>query len=122
MTKNDSFEPRDRTGAKTNRMHPIWRGIGFALLILTPFMGYASSVLLLKYNSENQWMAIPRDLLISGKDPYLLIKIILTIAFASLIFLLFQILTFFIYRVAGPSRYGPVDVPPVRFRGKRYKR
>ena len=122
MAKHNSFESRDRTGAKTNRVHPIWRGIGFALLILTPFMGFAASALFLKLNNENQWFTIPRDLLIAGKDPYLIVKIIMTIVFAMLIYLLFQIFTFFIYKVAGPSRYGPLDVPPVRFRGKRYKR
>jgi hypothetical protein len=109
-------------GSKTNRMHPIWRGVGFALLVLAPVMGYAASVLFLDLNNTNRWVPIPGDLLIAAKDPYLLIKIILTLVFALLIFLLFQLITFFIYRVAGPSRYGPLDVPPVKYRGKRYKR
>jgi hypothetical protein len=122
MSKNDSFEARDKTGAKTKRMHPIWRGIGFALLILAPFMGFAASTLFLNLNNQNKWFAIPRDLLVPLSDPYLLIKVILTIVFALIIFLIFQIFTFMIYKVAGPSRYGPLDVPPVRFRGKRYKR
>ncbi len=122
MNKQDSFKPRDSMGGKTNRTHPIWRGVGFALLVLAPVMGYAASVLFLDLNSINRWVPIPGDLLITAKDPYLLIKIILTLVFALLIFLLFQLITFFIYRVAGPSRYGPLDVPPVKYRGKRYKR
>jgi len=39
-----------------------------------------------------------------------------------LIFLLFQLITFFLYKIAGPSQYGPLDVPRVAYRGKKYKR
>jgi len=122
MTKQDSFRPRDSMGSKTNRTHPIWRGVGFALLVLAPVMGYAASVLFLDLNNKNRWVPIPGDLLIAAKDPFLLLKLILTLVFALIIFLIFQLLTFFIYRVAGPSRYGPLDVPPVKYKGKRYKR
>jgi len=126
MARYDSFEApkdnRDTKGAKTNYTHPIWRGIGFAMIVLTPIMGYASALLLLDLNTKNRWLPIPGDLLIAGKDPYLLIKIILTIVVSLVIFLIFQLITFFIYRITGPSRYGPLDVPPVRYSGKRYKR
>lgn len=113
---------RDATGSKTHTSHPIWRGIGFALIVLTPIMGYAASILLLDLNTQNRWIPIPRDLLIAAKDPYILIKLFITLIIALLIFLVFQFITFLIYRVTGPSRYGPTDVPPVRYSGKKYKR
>ncbi|OJX41432.1 MAG: hypothetical protein BGO78_01490 [Chloroflexi bacterium 44-23] len=113
---------RDIAGSKQNPIHPIWRGIGFVLMIVTPIMGYAASILLLDLNAQNRWIPIPRDLIIAGKDPYLLIKLFITLIIALLIFLLFQIVTFFILRISSPSRYGPTDVPPVRYTGRKYKR
>ncbi|MDX9849165.1 MAG: hypothetical protein RBT01_01535 [Anaerolineaceae bacterium] len=122
MSRNDSFEERRPVTDDKIYIHPIWRGIGFALLILAPIMGYAASILLIDLNRVNKWMPVPRDLLIAGKDPYLLIKIIITLVVAFLIFLIFQLITFFLYKIAGPSRYGPQDVPRVAYRGKKYKR
>jgi hypothetical protein len=118
---NDLQEKRAVTDNKIY-IHPIWRGIGFALLVFAPIMGYISSIILLDMNKEYKWMPIPKDLLISGSDPYILIKIIITIVIAFVIFLIFQLITFFLYRVAGPSRYSQLDVPRVAYRGKKYKR
>ncbi len=113
---------RDVAGSKRHPIHPIWRGIGFALMVLTPIMGYAASILLLDLNAQNRWLPIPRDLIVSGKDPYILIKLFITLVIALLIFLVFQLITFFIYRITAPSRYGPTDVPSVRYTGRKYKR
>ncbi len=122
MSRFESAEDRLPVTDTKIRVHPIWRGIGFALLIFAPIIGYFSSILLIDLNKENRWLTVPRDLLISGRDSYLLIKIILTIVIAFLIFLLFQLITFLIYKVAGPPKYGPTDVPRVAYRGKKYKR
>jgi hypothetical protein len=122
MSRYDSYEEKRPVTDSKIYVHPIWRGIGFALLVFAPIMGYFASILLLDMNKQNNWMPIPRDLLISGSDPYLLIKLIITIVIAFLIFLIFQLITFFLYRVAGPSRYGQLDVPRVAYRGKKYKR
>lgn len=103
-------------------IHPIWRGIGFAIIVLAPIMGYAAAILLLEANKANKWFPIPADLLVKWQDPYILIKLILAAAIAFIIYILFQLLTFFIYRLFGPSRYGVTDVPSVRYRGKKYKR
>lgn len=122
MSRFESAEDKLPVTDNKIRVHPIWRGIGFALLIFAPIFGYFSSILLIEINKEYRWFPVPRDLLISGNDPYLIIKIILTIIVAFLIFLLFQLITFLIYKVAGPSKYGPTDVPRVAYRGKKYKR
>jgi hypothetical protein len=122
MSRNNSYGERRPVTDNKIYIHPIWRGIGFALVILAPIMGYAASIVLLDLNKVNKWMPIPRDLLISGSDPYLLIKIIITVVVAFLIFLIFQLITFFLYKVAGPSRYGPMDVPRVAYRGIKYNR
>lgn len=122
MARYDSYREKKPVTDDKIYIHPIWRGIGFALLIFAPIMGYAASIVLIELNKENNWLPIPKDLLIAGSDPYLLIKIIITIVIAFIIFLLFQLITFFLYRIAGPSRYGPLDVPRVAYRGKKYKR
>ena len=122
MSRYDSTNEKIPVTDNKIHVHPIWRGIGFALLIFAPIMGYFSSVLLIDLNKINQWVPIPRDLLISGNDTYLIIKIVLTIFIAFLIFLVFQFITFLIYRVAGPPKYGPQDVPRVAYHGKKYKR
>ena len=48
-----------------NRMeiHPVWRGIGFVLLIITPVIGYFCSVFLLDENVKNGWVKIPKDII-----------------------------------------------------------
>ncbi len=122
MSRYNSYEEKRPVTDSKIYVHPIWRGIGFALLVFAPIMGYLASILLLDMNKQYKWMPIPRDLLISGSDPYLLIKIIITIVIAFLIFLIFQLITFLLYRVAGPSRYSQLDVPRVAYRGKKYKR
>lgn len=118
----NNYRSERRVTDKQDNIHPIWRGIGFLMLIIAPLMGYFASGVLIDLNNKNKWIPVPRDLFISGKDPYLLIKIILTLVVAFIIYLIFQLITFFIYRIAGPSKYGPLDVPRVAYRGKKYKR
>jgi len=103
-------------------IHPIWRGIGFAMIILAPILGYAASILILEANQTQKWFPIPYDLLVQWQDPYILIKLIITAVISFVIFIIFQLITFFLYKLFGPSRYGPMDVPNVRYRGKKYKR
>ncbi|PKO18415.1 MAG: hypothetical protein CVU39_02970 [Chloroflexi bacterium HGW-Chloroflexi-10] len=122
MGRLENYQRQDTKKSQGQRIHPIWRGIGFALIILIPIMAYFTALLLIDLNYQNGWMAIPRDLLVQGKDSMLLIKAILTLVISLLLFLILQIITFFLFRILGPSRYGPLDVPSVRYRGKKYKR
>lgn len=122
MTKYQSYSTREKT-PKKKEIHPIWRGVGFALIILIPILSYASSILLLDANRANGWVKIPQELVIKGwGDPNLLMKIILTVVLSILLYGVFSLITFVLYSSLGPPRYGPYDVPPVQYRGKRYKR
>lgn len=103
-------------------VHPIWRGVGFGLMILTPILGYFGAMLLLQENARRGWIAIPRDLLVPMADPLLLVKAVLTLLVMFVIFAFFQLITFLVYRIFAPSRYGPTDVPPVSYRGRRRSR
>lgn len=105
-----------------NYVHPIWRGVGFILIILTPILGYFGTITLLEENARQKWFVIPGDLLAPGADPLLYVKIGMTLILAFLIYFFFQFISMVLFRLLGPSRYGPYDVPPVSYRGKKYRR
>ncbi len=106
------------------KIHPIWRGVGFAFMILIPFMSYFTADWFLKENLRQHWVEFPANLLIKvqGLPEDLLIRIIITVA---LMVVLYALLTFFsllIFRAFAPPRYGPLDVPPLKYKGRPYRR
>jgi hypothetical protein len=102
-----------RSREEREKIHPIWRGIGFIFMVLAPVMGYFGSLMLLDANKQQSWFPIPQSWLASGADPFLYVKIGLTIILAALIFFVLQLIGSIIIRIAGPERYGPLDVPPI---------
>ncbi len=122
MGKYSSYQKESKRITEEERTHPIWRGIGFIYMLLTPVLGWFGALVLLEENANQGWMRIPRDMLAPGRDPQLYVKIGLAIVIMFLLFVVFQLITFIVYRAFGPSRYGPMDVPPVAFRGKRKSR
>jgi hypothetical protein len=122
MTKYSNYSRRQFI-PKTRQIHPIWRGIGFMLIILTPILAYAATLVLLDANRKQGWVALPSDIIIKGfSDPLILVKIILTIVLIILIGAVFSFITFLLYSIFAPPRYGPYDAPPVQYKGKPYKR
>jgi hypothetical protein len=114
----------------TNRpeIHPIWRGVGFAMIILIPVVSYFASLLLIAQNEISKWVTITPDLLakvgqkilfITIMDPYLYIKIGMTIILSLLIYVVFMLITFTAQKLFAPSRYGPTDAPPVQRKVRR---
>jgi hypothetical protein len=111
------YKPTYREPAQFNEkpeVHPIWRGVGFALIILIPLLSYGLAILLLNENAKFGWFPIPQDLLSKWVEPLLFVKILLTLALSFLIYVLFQLITYIIFRLFGPSRYGLMDLPPVQ--------
>lgn len=123
MGKYQSYTSRD-TGSKNNKeIHPIWRGVGLVLIILTPILSYAAGLLLLQENQKNGWVAIPQELVVRGfSDPLILVKVLVTLVLMVFIYGLFSMITFVLYRSFAPPQYGPYDVPREAYRGKKYKR
>lgn len=107
---------------KQKEPHPIWRGIGFLMLIIVPFMSWAAATLLLDENSKQHWVYFERSMIAPGPYPLLYIQIFLTIILSIFVFALIYFVYFTIYRFTGPSRYGPMDVPRGNERVKKYKR
>jgi hypothetical protein len=107
---------------KRRELHPVWRGVGFVLMIVTPLISYAGSLVLLSENAKKGWVAIPAELISPFSDPMLFVKTILTLALTLVVYAIFGLLTALLYDILAPSPYGPTDVPPTAFHGKRYKR
>lgn len=108
-----SYRRADEQSTKRKGVHPIWRGVGFVMIVLIPFMGYAGAMVLLDLNKQYHWYAIPRDLLATGQaDPLLYVKIGLSILVTLVFYAILTLVTFIINRIFAPSPYGPYDVPP----------
>lgn len=119
---NQRHAPIPKESKMYPKVHPIWRGVGFALMILTPAMAYATTEILLAQNAISGWIQIPKDLIVQWQDPLILVKVLATI-FLTLVFMaVLQFVFFLTMRLFAPPRYGPLDVPPVTYKGKSYKR
>lgn len=118
------FSTRDTSSLepKEKQIHPIWRGIGFVLVIITPIMGFVIAQMIIDANKVQRWVTIPPELVAQGNNPDLYVLILLTVVMSLFIYLILSLFTFFLLSILSPSRYGPQDVPPVAYRGKRYKR
>jgi hypothetical protein len=111
--RDQKYNQRERQ----TTIHPIWRGIGFLLMVLVPAISYVAGLLLLEENAERSWFSIPPEYIArTFSDPLIYVKVGLTIVIAILIFILITLFAFLLNRLFGPSRYGPLDAPPVRRR------
>ena len=126
-------EPRkDNTGA-------YMRGIGCLMMLVVPVFSYALGKELVKNNIgygviPKDWfgfMKIPEGIANSGLAPIARQLASVPGLPAILVFTALGILVLggviaimygYIYQIATPNRYGPMDVPPPRVKTKKYKR
>lgn len=109
------------------KIHPAWRGIGCLLFILLPIVAYALASNLVAEGLIQRYIQIPPNLLqpmpldFLGLDPLphfyasLVVGLAITIVLYAGVFVIYS----FLYRIVGPPKYGPTDVPPVKPRGRR---
>ncbi|MBE0408510.1 MAG: hypothetical protein IBX69_02135 [Anaerolineales bacterium] len=101
-------------------VHPVWRGIGCVFMVVLPIMAYVIAVILVRENFVQQWVQIPRELTFSINVPNVgqiyLLDILLALVLLVIGMALFTIIYSAIYRLFGPPRYGPLDVPPPKYR------
>jgi hypothetical protein len=108
---------------RNRQAHPIWRGVGFVLLILTTVIAVFGAIALVEANATQGWVQIPKDLIAKGVgDPNLYVKIIVGLVIFVVVNAFFRLITFILYSVFGPSRYGPLDVPPIAYKGPKKSR
>ena len=128
MTKYNKYAQKRTMPSRPRKIHPIWRGIGCILIIISPIIAYSMAHLLINMNADAGWFYIPRELSQTEKIPamgipvpYLYAKLMLTFVILVLGNGLLMILYAIIYQFIGPSRYGPLDAKPVRTSPKRKK-
>jgi hypothetical protein len=108
---------------KPKEMHPIWRGIGCVMLVLIPLISYAAALVVLQEGPKRGWTSfITNEMMAPGADPFLYVKIGLTVVFMVILYMVFILFSFLIERMVGGSGYGPLDVKPEAYKGKEYKR
>ena len=113
------------------RINPVWRGIGCILFLLIPIMSWVGATLVLQ-NYQN--IALPYgmtkvvtvpfihvreiDKLITQVNQYFIAtgfmtgQLFLTVIFVFIGLGIMAFLYAILYKIGGPPRYGPFDVPP----------
>lgn len=110
------------------KIHPIWRGIGCAFIVLIPILSYAIAVLFVQANARQAWIALPREFLIPidlpyiGTVPHLFATLTFTVIVAVVLFSIFTIFYALLFRIVGPPQYGPLDAPPPKRKKTKKKR
>ncbi len=122
-------------------VHPVMRGIGCIMIILVPILSYGIAVLLVNYGFAHGW-PIPPSWFGHPTIPPLLMRLqglrpiwdflvqqnnltailFFTVTIIVVIGGIMSIIYGYMYTLFGPPRYGPMDVPPIRIKVKRYKR
>lgn len=123
---SSSHRPSSRDLQK--RMHPIWRGVGFALMILIPIMAYAAMKVFLEQNGIHNWFPLPTDLLAKPgeflyrffPDPMLYIKLLVMGTFIFIFYVIFMLISFIINSMFGvTAKRDPFYVAPVTRQARR---
>lgn len=133
---------RQKALPDTNRApHAVWRGIGCLMIMLIPILSIALAYETVQYGLKAEW-PIPYKLLGNPRLPdifydvrilsqlslpvrriehfyaYAAFSILYMVVIGGFISMLYA----FVYRMVGPSRYGPFDAPPPKIKTKRYTR
>ena len=133
--KNNKEEPEKK------EIHPIWRGIGCLITVITPIISWAASLVLVDYGEIQKW---PFLMEMSGtvrfsdifyqipfvdvaanylsSIHYLIPLVIFFILFLIFFTGVFSVLNAVVFRMFGPSRYGDLDAPAPKVKPKRYTR
>lgn len=132
---------KQKETVRVQGVHPIMKGLGCFIMIIVPVVSYGAAMLLVNYGIGQRW-PIPTEWLgtpqfyplmwkLSGLASILGFLQTQTNLYANLVFALgiavviggiMAIFFGYLYRFLGPSEYGPLDVPPIRVKVKRYKR
>jgi hypothetical protein len=118
MAKYQSYQKRDTGPKEKPYLHPIWRGVGFVMMVIIPVVSIAAGQYIFEQNKIEHWFGIPSRLVIRffKFDPFILAKVVLILLLMVIITSVLYTLSVFIIRVFGVPRYGPYDVPPVPYK------
>jgi hypothetical protein len=121
MGKYNSMQKRGPSKKDSQQLPPIWRGIGFAMMIIIPGMAYVGMLVLMQYNQEHNLFPIPLDVMNTAKggDPLLFVKIGVVLVIILVLYALLMLITFVLNRIFIPSELGPFDVARVAYKHRK---
>lgn len=104
-------------GQKKKEIHPVWRGIGLVMVVVIPVISYLIALALVNANNTAHWVLYPAVIIFPRIwDPYIVVKVMITIILIFILYAVFTFITALFYRVFGPPRFGSTDVPPEQIR------
>ena len=132
---------RESSISKPKQLHEIWRGIGCLMIFVIPAISIAGGIQTVNLALDNKWKIPPElrgfpvlpDIVykstglmtifvpltkVNNLYAYIVASIIYIMVISSVISLIYAI----VYRMANPSRYGPLDAPPQKVRVKKKSR
>jgi hypothetical protein len=113
------FAAQERERAKRKRRNPIWRGVGFVLIVIITMIGYFCADWFLRANVSQQWIYLPPQLINPGDVPFLGNGLLVKLA-TALLFMIFSYgFVTLLYGILFPIQLGETDVPPLRRTGQR---
>jgi hypothetical protein len=134
-------QSRQKEAPKVTGVHPVMKGFGCFAFVLVPFIAYGVSVIFVNMAVQRGWPLPPEWLGYVSFPPLLWrlsglfvilgflesqvnlkANLVFTFAISIAILSIMGVLFGYLYRLFGPSQYGPMDAPPMRVKVKRYKR
>jgi hypothetical protein len=139
MGKYTSFQKK--TDLPRSEIHPIWRGIGFIISLITPIISAAATLVVIDLGKAQKWSFMyglsgtvrfpdyayntPYVNIVANYlsgIPYLLAMVLFFLLFLILFSGIFAFINAVLYRMIGPPRYTRLDEPAPRVKTKRYTR
>jgi hypothetical protein len=119
-----NYQFRDTAlGLKKKGVHPIWRGVGFIILVLLTVGAFWLAGYLMELNWREPFLPfpVPRYFTVQPYEwmPALPGKLVVQIGAALLIDILGYALMVVVYGIINPVRPGKTDAPQPRGRGRR---
>lgn len=124
-SKYQRYQPERRSSReKQRKIHPIWRGIGFGLIVLFPIIAYAAMEVLI----SSKWFPLPTDLFAKPghfiykliPDQLIYIKALIMISIILLLSLIFTFISYIVNSAFGnTARDDPYYVPPIKRKSRR---
>jgi hypothetical protein len=95
------MRPKPTRGSQFSQLHPIWRGIGFILIILFPVIAFELSEMILDYIADQypQLMQSPTQFVIGVENLY--VQLGLTLIITILLYLIYSIVSSALYTLSG---------------------
>ena len=139
MGKHNSYQKTP--DLPRSEIHPIWRGIGCIIILLTPIISWAATQVLLDVGKSQKWpfmyglagtvrfpdifYTTPYVQIVANylsNIPYLEAMAMFFVLFLIMFSGIFAVINAALYRMIGPPRYTRLDEPAPRVKTKRYTR